>query len=297
MSLFRLILNKLNNIHIKIESQKNFQLNNLIEELRFSIINPSIDEISKVIVEELDLLDEYITNKKNIIQDKETKYKNEINLKYLAKEKGYQDIFGENFVNNNINNINLIINGKKSPLVPRYDLEEGENNVTICIKNTLTNLSFMFFQCDTLFNIEELKYLNTENVYDFSFMFEFTKISNIKALENWETSKAETFHSMFCCCYSLSDIKPLKNWNVSRCKDFSEMFCDCNLSKIKPLENWNVSNGTNFNRIFAHNWLLSDIKILENWDVSNAIDLGGLFERCPNLTDIIPIQNWNLSKL
>ena len=179
-----------------------------------------------------------------------------------------QIIFGENFVNNNINNINLIINGKKSPLVPRYDLEEEENNVTICIKNTLTNLSFMFFQCDTLFNIEELKYLNTENVYDFSFMFEFTKISNIKALENWETSKAETFHSMFCCCYSLSDIKPLKNWN-----------------------------GTNFNRIFAHNWLLSDIKILENWDVSNAIDLGGLFERCPNLTDIIPIQNWNLSKL
>ena len=260
MSFFRLILNKLNNIHTKIESQKNFQLNNLIEELRYNIINPSIDEISKVIIDELDILDEYITNKKNIIQGKN---KNEINLKYLAKEKGYEYIFGEKFVENNINNINLIINGKNSPLVPRYDLEEGENTVTICIKNTLTNLSYMFFQCDNLFNIDELKNLNTENVSDFSCMFESTEISNIKALENWETSSAETFHSMFFCCYSLTNLKPLKNWNVSRCKDFSEMFCHCRMSKINPLENWNVSNGTNFNRIFANNWLLSEIKSLK----------------------------------
>ena len=58
----------------------------------------------------------------------------------------------------------------------------------------------MFPFCETLYNIDELKYLNTEKVTDFSYMFEYTKISNIKALENWDTSKSESFRSMFSSC-------------------------------------------------------------------------------------------------
>ena len=284
MSLFKLILNKLNVIHLKIESQKNYNLNNLVEEFRYSIINPSLDEISTAIVEELDILEEYISNKKNVIQNNETKYENRINLEYLVEEEGFTKIFGGKFVENNINNIDLIINGENSPLVYGYKLKEGINNVTICIKNTLTNLSDMFSGCETLNDIDGLKNLHTENVTDFSYMFENTRISNIKALENWETSKSQTFHSMFSGCRLLSNIEPVKNWNVSRCTDFSKMFEYCNMSKLKPLENWNVSNGTNFNGIFCGNWKLSDIQGLEKWDVSNAIDLGGLFESCINLS-------------
>ena len=55
IDLFKLILNKLYIIHPKIESQKNYKLNNLIEELKYSIINPSIDELSTAIFEELDI--------------------------------------------------------------------------------------------------------------------------------------------------------------------------------------------------------------------------------------------------
>ena len=295
IDLFKLILNKLYNIHPKIESQKNYKLNNLIEELKYSIINPSIDELSTAIFEELDILDEYITNVKKGIQKEEIKYKNEINIKYMTEEEGNQKIFGKGFVINNINNINLIINGKNSPLVEEYYLKEGENNVTICIKNTLTNLSYMFPFCKTLYNIDELKYLNTEKVTDFSYMFEYTKISNIKALENWDTSKSESFRSMFSSCELLSNIKPLKNWNVSRSKNFSDMFCRCKISDIKSLENWNVSKGKNFNSIFSYT-LLSDIKPLEKWDVSNATHLGSLFDGCENLSDITSLKNWNISR-
>ena len=102
-------------------------------------MNPSIEEISTAIIEELDILDEYITNMKNGIQKEKIKYKNEIKLKYLTEKEGNYRIFGKQFVENNINNISLIINGKKSPLVDEYYLKEGKNDVTICIKNTLTN--------------------------------------------------------------------------------------------------------------------------------------------------------------
>ena len=211
MNLFKLILNKLKNIHPKIESEKNYKLNNLIEELKYSLINPSIDEISLAILEELDILEEYIINGKKDFQKEETKYKNEINIKYFI-EGEYKDfpIFGAKFVNNNINNINLIINGKNSPLVENCDLKDGENNVTICIKNTLTNLSDMFSNCPILYNIDDLKYLNTENVTDFSGMFSYSNITDTKALEYWDTSKSETFESMFNGCDALSNIKPFK---------------------------------------------------------------------------------------
>ena len=105
MSLFKFILNKLNAIHPKIGLQKNYNLNNLIEELKYNIINPSIEDISKVIAEELDIIEEYITNVNKDIKKEEIKYKNEITIKYMTKQEGDQQIFRKEFVDNNINPI------------------------------------------------------------------------------------------------------------------------------------------------------------------------------------------------
>ena len=114
MNLFQIVLNKLNIIHPKIESQTNYKLNNLIEEFKYKLNNPSIDEISAVIIEELDLIEEYTSNIKNGIQKNEIQkstqkdesfYKNEINLKYLTKKAGNQEIFSNTFIKNNTNNI------------------------------------------------------------------------------------------------------------------------------------------------------------------------------------------------
>ena len=105
MNLFKFILSKLNSIHPKIEPHTNFKLNNLIEELNYNIINPSIEEISKVIAEELDIVEYYISNVNKGIKTDEIKYKNEINIKYMTEEEGEQDIFRKDFVDNNIDNI------------------------------------------------------------------------------------------------------------------------------------------------------------------------------------------------
>jgi len=115
----------------------------------------------------------------------------------LTEKEGNENIFGSDFVENNADNLSLIINGKKSKLVAEYNLKKGENNITLCIKNKLTNLSDMFSYCKTLYNIDELKYLDTEDVIDFSGMFQYSKISNIKALENWDTSKSESLTLCF----------------------------------------------------------------------------------------------------
>ncbi len=93
--------------------------------------------------------------------EKLRKSKFEINLIYNKKDAKGNNIFGENFVENNKNNIDLIINGKKTKLIKKYKLLDGDNNITIVIKNKITNLEYMFYDCKSLKNIDELEILNT----------------------------------------------------------------------------------------------------------------------------------------
>ena len=70
---------------------------------------------------------------------------------YKKKEKDLigrdNKIFGEKFVENNKDNIELIINGIKSELVSKYELKEGINKIQIIIKNKINNLEYMFYKC------------------------------------------------------------------------------------------------------------------------------------------------------
>ena len=101
-------------------------------------------------------------NKINIINNnKIIEYRNKINLIYYKQnnDENSNNIFGKKFVENNKDNITLIINDKESKLISEYNLKEGENNIQIIIKNKLNNLEQMFYDCISLKNIEELKYL------------------------------------------------------------------------------------------------------------------------------------------
>ena len=169
-----------------------------------------------------------------------------INLIYeKSKDKdSNNNIFSEKFIENNRENIILKINGIESKLIEKYNLKEGINNIELIIINNLINLRDMFYRVTSLKNIDELKYLNTKEVNDFSGMFcGCSSITDIKALQNWNVSNGNDFSGMFCGCSSLSDINVLKNWNVSNGNDFTAMFLGCSsLSDINALQNWNVSN-------------------------------------------------------
>ena len=93
----------------------------------------------------------------------------------------------------NQNNIDLIINGKESELINSCELNEGENIITLIIKNVLTNLSFMFSGCSSLKNIEELKYLDVR--------------------------KSKYLEYILSDCTLLTDINPLRYWDVSNYQD------------------------------------------------------------------------------
>ena len=237
--------------------------------------------------------------KKKLNNSNIEEYKDRINLKYIAKSKENHEIFGEEFVLNNKGNIELIINGKSHNLVSNYKLKEGENNVTMIIKNKLTNLSHMFSGCDSLKDIEDLKYLDIRKVKDFSSMFwGCLSLSDIKSLENWNVSNAKNFSYMFGGCSFLSDISPLTNWDVSNCNNFANMFWGCSsLSDVKPLKSWNVTKGKNFSSMFSECLLLSDITPLKNWRIANNSDKSNMFWECLSLNYKEPLTNMNKLKI
>ena len=323
MEIFKNILNKINSIHSLLRLKNNNYLNDLlnINPLNFDIL---FNNISKIIYEELDEFQNYLINNNKIEKiiknrskssinnndlDKETNkrnvkisinqkkvqlnqyhkgdYKNKINLIYFAKFKGNYNIFGEIFVLNNKNDVDLIINGKAHKLVNNYELKRGENNITLVIKNKLINLCHMFSGCGTLKDIKELKYLDITNTKDFSSMFwGCLSLSDITPLEDWNVSNIINFSNMFGGCSLLTDIASLKNWDVSNGINFESMFWGCSLLEdITPLQNWNVSNGYNFSFMFSECLSLSEITALQNWNISSDSDISYMIWRCPLLSD------------
>ena len=239
----------------------------------------------------------YGTYIKYIINEFNNKYKKEAKLLYSTNEEGKYNIFGDKFVKNNKNNIDLIINGIKNNLIQKYKLGKGINKIELIIKNKITNLEYMFYECNCLINIDGLKYLDTKDINNFENIFyECSLLSDINALKYWNVSNSKNFENMFYGCSSLSDINELKGWNVSNSKNFKGMFFKCSsLLDINGLKDWNVSNAYNFEGMFGGCSLLTNINGLANWNVSNSNNFKNMFARCSSLSDINGLRKWNVS--
>ena len=254
-------------------------------------------------------LDDLIKNLLQIDQKKRLNWKDYFNHSFFKKnikfnliyEKNNNDnseeiIFGNKFVENNKNNIELIINNEKKNLIEKYKLKRGENKIHIIIKGKITNLEDMFKGCKNLKYIKELNSLDTKNINNFSSMFEgCSSLSNLNGIENWNVSNGIDFSHMFDGCSSLSNIDELKNWDVSNGINFSFMFCECSsLKNLNGLKNWTVSKGKDFCHMFEMCSSLPNIDELKNWDVSQGKDFLFMFDGCSSLSNIDGLINWKV---
>ena len=118
-------------------------------------------------------------------------------------------------------------------------MNKGENNLKIIIINKISDLEDMFNLCESLYNIYELKYLNTKDITYFRRMLRgSTSLSDIKQLD---------FGDMFNGCSSLPDIKGLQNWNVLNANIFEGMLYGCSSEWREKVEfiNKHVSSTLN----------------------------------------------------
>ena len=167
----------------------------------------------------------------------------QLEIEYFSYENQslYIRIFGKNFVENNINNFILFIDGKEEKL--KEIVKVNNLNEILKIKlikiNEPTDLSEMFYKCDCLSKIEVINGWNISNVTTMKGMFYGCKALNfLPNISDWVTNKITDLSSMFEGCEILDNIPGISNWNVENVRSMRDMFNGCESLESLDISKW-----------------------------------------------------------
>ena len=307
------VLNKISEINsIMQPGLINKKLNNLIQNYSNNLINPEIDDISNVILEEFNKIIKFNVNIDIINKEKQEdsfEFINEDKQEKKEKDLMNQDKQEKLNINNSQNNINdSIIEYKNEINLIYINRKEGYKNIfgEKFVQNNYNNISLIVNE-----EKSELRYkyllkegeniikmiINNHSDINLSHMFErCSSLKNIDDLKYLDTKDATDFSYMFSGCINLSDISSLKYWNISNNTDFQYILSGCSsLYDITPLKNWNTSKCKNFQYMFNNCELLTDITPLKDWDVENGTNFSFMFNDCLSLNDLSGLDNWYTS--
>ena len=156
--------------------------------------------------------------------------------------------------------------------------------------------SSMFRAFYGLTEIENIEYLNTEEVTDMSKMF-YMADGTLKAgvdssgfalkkldLSSFNTGNVTTMESMFSKCWNLEELD-FGDFDTSNLTDMNSMFSNCNSLKSIDLSSFTTDNVTGMSRTFYHCWGLTELD-LSSFNTENVTDFSYMFWWCRNITKL-----------
>ena len=247
---------------------------------------------------------------------------NVIKINYSISSEGKIKLFGKKFVENNKNNCFLFINNKLIELCEYYTIDKSETiyelSVDLIEVKTITDISYMFSECNLLTNLDFSKW-NNENVTDMSYMFsncdslsslpERTSYNNASFLaflttpvtfdfSNFNTSNVINMSYLFSNCVNLTKIPDISKWKTNKVKNMEGLFNNCsNLVSLPNINIWNVEKVTHMNRMFYGCKSLSTLPNLSEWTPNCVTDISNMFNNCQNITSIPDISEWNTNNV
>ena len=158
-----------------------------------------------------------------------------------------------------------------------------------------TSLYGFFRGLTKLETIKDLKYLNTEQVRDMSYMFYSCSALTSLDLSNFNTAKVRDMSYMFYRCSALSSLD-LSNFNTAIVTNMSYMFNGCSALSSLDLSNFNTAIVTNMSYMFNGCSTLSSLD-LSNFYTKEVRDMSYMFSRCSALTTIYASDKFVTSKV
>jgi surface protein len=231
----------------------NFDKNNI----NFQILN-NINEISSyknIILNDIDTImneinnDNKINSLMNLYNQLNEKNKNIIKYKINKKEELNVKIFGNKFVNNNVENCKILYKNKEYDLMEYFDISQCQIDKDILelelkiIKN-LTDMSNMFEGCSSLIYLSNFN-LKTNEVSNMSYIFkDCTSLSSLPPdISKWDTSKVSDMSGMFYNCINLSNLPDISKWNINNVNYLSGIFYNCSsLLNVPDISKWDTTN-------------------------------------------------------
>ena len=157
-----------------------------------------------------------------------------------------------------------------------------------------TSLRGFFINCKTLETISGLKYLNTANVTDMSFIFHGCSALKSLDLTNFNTAKVTNMDNMFYRCSTLTSLD-LKNFNTAEVTNMYHMFYGCSALESLNLTNFNTANVTDMNHMFYDCSALESL-VITNFNTENVTNMSFIFGGCSAL-ESLNLTNFNTANV
>ena len=158
-----------------------------------------------------------------------------------------------------------------------------------------TSLKGFFAWLTNLETIKDLKYLNTEQVRDMSYMFYSCSALTSLDLSNFNTAKVRDMSYMFFRCSALTSLD-LSKFNTAIVTNMSYMFNDCSTLSSLDLSNFNTAIVSDMSLMFGGCSVLSSLD-LSNFYTKEVRDMSYMFSRCSALTTIYASDKFVTSKV
>ena len=153
-----------------------------------------------------------------------------------------------------------------------------------------TSLYGFFRGLTKLETIKDLKYLNTEQVTNMSYMFSDCSTLSSLDLSNFNTAIVTNMSYMFNGCSALSSLD-LSNFNTAIVTNMSYMFSDCSTLSSLDLSNFNTAIVTNMSYMFNGCSALSSLD-LSNFNTAIVTNMSYMFSDCSTLSSL-DLSNFN----
>ena len=160
---------------------------------------------------------------------------------------------------------------------------------------TPTSLKDFFRDCTGLNEITGLKYLNTAEVTDMSFMFWNCKNLSSLDLTNFNTTKVENMSGMFSSCQKLSSLTLSESFNTANVTDMSNMFSYCNMLEKLNLSNFNTTKVEDMSYMFYMCQKLTELN-LSNFKTEKVKKMSYMFSYC-NMLEKLDLSNFNTAEV
>ena len=208
-------------------------------------------------------------------------------------------LFDSIFVKNNKDKCKLTVNGKEMDFCEYFKNLEDKTELTVQLtekpQNTVTNMSYMFNNCQKLESVDFTKW-NTVNVTNMEALYQLSPITSIPNISTWNTQNVTNMRGMFSKCIKLKDIHPdISRWKLTNVKDISLFFNGCkSLKSLPDLPKWDTRNVEDMSYMFSRCTNLNNLHGIGKWNTSKVKNMCGMFNRCENLVKLPDIKNWDM---
>ena len=191
-------------------------------------------------------------------------------------------------------NCELFINENKIDFCYKYKFpHEGKYSIKIICKKPLSNINYMFMDCNKLLSID-LSHFNNINVTNMSWMFNNCFSLTSLTLFNFNTINVKDMSCMFHYCSSLISLN-LSSFNTINVLNMSWMFNNCISLKSLNLSSFKTNNVTNMSYMFSNCSSLTSLN-LSSFNTNNVINMSYMFCDCISLI-FLDLSNFNTNNV